>query len=427
MHVGYWVTDLAALSCLGAGLAAIVLTLLPGKRLTGKTEASDPSAFIDPGAGETARYRLAYKDLVTVKNSGLDSTQVSGMKAPEPISGSVAAGDAVSVQSAGDLALTMFDQGVLGLGARSQEATKQIAKTRIESKSKLDSKAKIDSKTKFEPKPKIDNKTKVEPRPKVDPKKKPDPKKPDPKKADAKKADAKSNIETSMAVRKITYGHKRPDLLGANANTEEQYDDAPKSLEPSYFTDEEDSVNPQPVDQLSEFPTAAFESPGFSMPAGQPPGLPTPASQPQRVPMPPRQAPGFPSSTDLTSGLQMPPEQPPGFPAPSNQSPGFPAPSTQTPGFPAPSSQAPVFRASSSRLPAFPLPASEAEVVPAAFYEVAGSEEPEDQIPAPPIEIDPKKDPKKVGRSTLIEPKSNLKGESEQKGNNEPPPLEYFK
>ncbi|MCC7527939.1 MAG: hypothetical protein IT342_05415 [Candidatus Melainabacteria bacterium] len=410
MHVGYWVTDLAALSCLGAGLAAIVLTLLPGKRLTGKTEASDPSAFIDPGAGETARYRLAYKDLVTVKNSGLDATQVSGVKAPEPL----ADGDASSVHSAGDLALTMFDRGVLGVGpgAMSQEATKQISKTRIESKPKND------SKTKLEPKPKIDNKTRVEPKAKIDPKKKPDLKKTDPKKTDAKKADGKPSIETSMAVRKITYGHKRPDLMASNANAEEKSEeDAPRSLEPSYFTEDESSDFSQSPDGLAAFPAQAIEAPGFSMPAGQPPGGPTPTGQPHALKMPPRQPVSF----------EMPADQLPGFPIPSNQITSVPAPSSQTPGFPAPSSQAPVFRASSSRLPAFPAPANEAEVVPAAFYEVAGSEETEDQIPAPPVQIDPKKDPKKVGRSTLIEPKSNLKGESEPKGKDEPPPLEYFK
>lgn len=414
MHVGYWVTDLAAISCLGAGLAAIVLTLLPGKRLTGKAEASDPSAFIDPGAGETARYRLAYKDLVTVKNSGLDSTQVSGMKAPEPLADGAAGIDSTRVQSAGDLALTMFDQGVLGvgLGAMSQEATKQFSKTKVDSKTKIESKPKSDNKTKVDAKPKIDAKKKPDPK-KPDPKK-PDPKKPDAKKPDAKKADGKAAIETSMAVRKITYGHKRPDLLAATANAEDQPEDEPKALQPSYFSEEEPSDFPQPVDQLSEFPAQANQPPAFPMDS-QPTGVPAQFSQPHAVPLPPRQPVNFPMPTD----------QMPGFPMPANQNPGVPAPSA--PGFPAPSSQAPVFRASSSRLPAFPAP-SEAEVVPAAFYEVPDSETPEDQIPAAPIAIDPKKDPRKVGRSTLIEPKKNLQDESEPKRNDDqPPPLEYFK
>lgn len=343
MHVGYWVTDLAAISCLGAGLAAIVLTLLPGKRLTGKAEASDPSAFIDPGAGETARYRLAYKDLVTVKNSGQGSTQVSGLQGPQPAAEDAYGFASTRAQSAGDLALTMFDQGILGLGLgeRSQEATKQIGKTRIESTSKPDSKTKVDSKSK------ADSKTKIEPKKKDDPKKKAaDSKaKVEPKKPETKKGDAKPKVETSMAVRKITYGHKRADLLSTNPNSDEQNEDVPAPLKPNFFADVE---------------TPATNAPNYFADE-KAPGFPTPSVVPQ------------------------------GFPAPSNEPAGFPAPS------------------------------NEADAVAATFYEVAGAEAVEhDQTPAPPVEIDPKKDPKKVGRSTLIEPKSNLQSD---KG---PPPLEYF-
>jgi len=192
MHVGSWVTDLAAISCLGAGLAALVLTLIPGKKLTGKSDGVDPSSFIDPGAGETARYRLAYKDLVTVKNTAPDATQVS----PQMIEASELnqpGSEPTRAQSASDLALTMFDRGVLGdgLGERSQAATKQLSKTGVE-KSKSD-------KTRVENK-KVENKTKVESKPKPAAKTKG--------KADSKKGGEKPKIETNMAVRRVTYGSK---------------------------------------------------------------------------------------------------------------------------------------------------------------------------------------------------------------------------
>lgn len=348
MHVGAWVTDLGAISCLGAGLAALVLTLLPGKKLTSKSEGADPSSFIDPGAGETARYRLAYKDLVTVKNSGQDVTQVSG-KAPEP---SAQGGmDGTRAMSASELAITMFDQGVLGigLGERSLEATKSFSKTKVE-------KTKIDTRTKVEPK--LDSKTKIEPKPKVD-KPKPDKKAP---KKEAKKGEEKKDLQLNMAVRKITYGSKKTDLdlsrAAANAESMEAADNdqIPDSLKPTYFSDDIlEALDRQPPSFLNQpvDPATASESAGPSPGPTQPPS--------QGVPLPPRQLPA--------QGFQVPPAPAGHFPP---------------------------------QAPMPPQPPAQGE-------------------PQQPEEIDPKKDPKKVGRSTLIEPRGNVQKDRE------PPPPEYFK
>lgn len=131
MHVGVWVNDLAAVACLGAGLAAFVLTLLPGKKLEGKADGKDPSAFIDPGAGETARYRLAFKDLINEKNSSMDVTQIS--QARVDVAETTIEQGKTNAASASALALTMFDRGVLGPGVLSENATKQLSRTNIES------------------------------------------------------------------------------------------------------------------------------------------------------------------------------------------------------------------------------------------------------------------------------------------------------
>lgn len=365
MHVGAWVTDLGAISCLGAGLAALVLTLLPGKKLTGKSEGADPSSFIDPGAGETARYRLAYKDLVTVKNSGQDVTQVSG-KAPGAPGESV--GEGTRAMSASELAITMFDQGVLGigLGERSLEATKSFSKTKVE-KTKLDSKTKIDTKTKIE-KNKLDTKTKLEPKPKEE-KLKQEKKTP---KKDPKKGEEKKDLQLNMAVRKITYGSKRTDVDVARPAIDEKSDQSaeqefPDPLKPTYFTEEIlGAMDRQPPSFLNQSAEPQIQPPA--------PGFPMQPNQPEA----PNQQP--------SSGFPLPPSQAPGFPIASNPSPGFPMPANQPPAPPQPQPQ---------HLAA----------------------EPEIQ----PEEIDPKKDPKKVGRSTLIEPRSNLQKDRE------PPPPEYFK
>lgn len=387
LNVGEWVTDLAAISCLGAGLAALVLTLLPGKRLTGKAESADPSSFIDPGAGETARYRLAFKDLVTVKNSGLDVTQVSG-SVPEPGVGL----EGTRAMSASELAITMFDQGILGvgLGEKSLEATKSFSKTKIEktkvdSKTKIDSKTKVDSKTKLEKK--VDTKTKIEPRakeekPKPEPKKdakkeaKPDlkdqknqkdskkePKK-DPKK-DTKKGEEK-DLQLHMAVRKITYGSKKTDPYVSKPVIDEiTGEETPDPLKPTYFSEDIlEAMDRQPASFLNQAKEPEPSPPSAETPNAAP-GFPTPAGPAQRVPLPPQPpAQGFPQ-----------PPQPPaqGFPMPSQH---------LTPSQP----QAPA-----------------------------------EEQPPQPEEIDPSKDPKKVGRSTLIEPKRNLQQDRE------PPPPEYFK
>lgn len=364
MHVGAWVTDLCAISCLGAGLAALVLTMLPGKKLTGKSEGADPSSFIDPGAGETARYRLAYKDLVTVKNSGQDITQVSG-KGPGAPGESV--GEGSRAMSASELAITMFDQGVLGigLGERSLEATKSFSKTKVE-KTKVESKIKIDTKTKIE-KNKLDTKTKLEPK-----QEKKAPKK------DAKKGEEKKDLQLNMAVRKITYGSKKTDVDIARPAIDEGIEQSaeqeiPDPLKPTYFTEDIlGAMDRQPPSFLNQ---SAEPQPQIQQPA---PGFPMQPHQPQGQ--------GFPVA----------PNQQPtsGFPLPANQAPGFPITSNPAPGFPVPASQSPE--------PPQPQPlASEPEIQPE--------------------QIDPKKDPKKVGRSTLIEPRSNLQKDRE------PPPPEYFK
>lgn len=321
-HVGAWVTDLAAISCLGAGLAAVVLTLIPGKKLTGKADGGDPSSFIDPGAGETARYRLAYKDLVTVKNTSLDATIVSQPKPTQP-EGDSANLDVTSVQSAVDLALTMFDQGVLGAsnGEKSLTATKQMSKTKVE-------------KTKVEPKKTEAKKAKAEPKAKG---------KSDPKKD---KGSQKPGVESSMAVRKVTYGPKA---------TKEN------SLPGTAFGANEELPTPSPIapdDQISGFPFPQDQiADQFS---GQ---------FPEQAQQFPPQAPQFPQA------------QPPGF--------------------------------------------LEHDVT--EFQHVL-EEESEPAPAAAPIVVDPMKDPKKVGRATLIEPKSKLQGGEQPKNDDrEPPPLEYFK
>lgn len=396
MHVGAWVTDLGAISCLGAGLAALVLTLLPGKKLTSKSEGADPSAFIDPGAGETARYRLAYKDLVTVKNSGQDVTQVSG-QAPDPSAQGALEG--TRAMSASELAITMFDQGVLGigLGERSLEATKSFSKTKVEktkidSKTKIDNRSKVDSKTKVEPK--LESKTKIEPKPKLD-KPKPDKKAP---KKDSKKGEEKKDLQLNMAVRKITYGSKKTDLdLSRPAASEESKeidsDQIPDSLKPTYFSDDIlEAMDRQPPSFLNQTvdPATASETAGPSPGPTQPPS--------QGVPLPPRQMPaqGFQVPHAGSASLPVPPNQPtaPGFPAQTNPGQGFPVPGSQPP---APGSQPPA--------PAAPFP----------------TQAPAQGEPQQPEEIDPKKDPKKVGRSTLIEPRGNVQKDRE------PPPPEYFK
>ena len=369
MHVGYGVNDFAAISCLGAGLAAIVLTLLPGKKLTGKTDASDPSAFIDPGAGETARYRLAYGDLVTVKNTGVEATQITG-KAPQPADG----GDGTRVQSASELAMTMFDQGVLGvgLGARSQEATKAFSKAKVE-------KAKSDSKTKIEPKAKIDTKTKVDSKTKIDSNTKVEKAKPE-KKADKKQSGKKGDLtqlESNMAVRKITYGHKK-----FESHKEGDEDPELGTAEPDFPGEVE-----APVSGLSE--VSFFKDEVIAAFTSSPDESSATASTPVRS----GEAPGFPAQTNQAPGFPAQTDQPPGFPAQTNQVQGFPSQTNQPPGFPAQTSE-----------PPFPQ----------------GAQQQQQEQPEQP-EVDPKKDPKKVGRSTLIEPKSNLQGDRE------PPPPEYFK
>lgn len=304
-HVGSLVTDLAAISCLGAGLAAVVLSLIPGKRLTGKTEGVDPSSFIDPGAGETARYRLAYKDLVTVKNTSLDATQVSQANSAPAVDETNL--DVTRAQSASDLALTMFDLGVLGAGLaeRSQAATKQMTKTKVE-------------KTRVEPKKneakKAESKTRVEPKPKADAKGKG---------SDLKKekGSQKAGFQTSMAVRKITYGPKatkETSLPGAaESSIEGLAEEFSQSAKPALAADD--------TEQFAQEKQPLF------------------------------------GESDVTEFQSLPDEE--------------------------------------------------------------GSEP-----AAPPIILDPKKDPKKVGRATLIEPKSNLQGGQQPPSDDrEPPPLEYFK
>lgn len=421
MHVGYWVTDLGAISCLGAGLAALVLTLLPGKKLTGKTEGADPSSFIDPGAGETARYRLAYKDLVTVKNSGQDVTQVSG-QVPDADGGSAVEG--TRAMSASELAITMFDQGVLGigLGERSLEATKSFSKTKVE-------KTKVDSKTKIEKK-KIDSKTQIEPKPKEE-KPKAEKSKPDKKapkkdaKKDSKKEEEKKDLQLNMAVRKITYGSKKTDQSVSKPGFEEpdeqksgqvSDEETPDPLKPTYFTSEIlDAMDRQPASFLNQPSEPSEPAPGLPMQASQypPQGFPAPpdsvpTSPSQRVPLPPHQPPptGFPAPTNPTPGFPMPASQPPaqGFPVQPDAAPGFPAPTNPTPGFPMSANQP-----------------SQPPAQPPARPEPQPPQQPPQQPQTQPEEIDPTKDPKKVGRSTLIEPKSNLQKDRE------PPPPEYFK
>ncbi len=317
-HVGAWVTDLAAISCLGAGLAAVVLTLIPGKRLTGKAEGGDPSSFIDPGAGETARYRLAYKDLVTVKNTSLDATIVSQPKPVQP-EGDGANLDVTSVQSAVDLALTMFDQGVLGAGngEKSQAATKQMSKTKVE-------------KTRVEPKK---SETKKESKSRAEPKAKG---KSDPKKD---KGGQKPGVESSMAVRKVTYGPKatRETSLPGTAGGAIEELPAQSPISP----DEQVSGYPFPHYQIADQFSGQFPEQARQFPQAQQPGF---------------------LEHDVTE-----------------------------------------------------------------FQHVL--EEESQPAPAPaPIVVDPIKDPKKVGRATLIEPKSKLQGGEQPKNDDrEPPPLEYFK
>ncbi|MBX9948871.1 MAG: hypothetical protein K2Y39_06900 [Candidatus Obscuribacterales bacterium] len=407
MHVGNWVTDLGAISCLGAGLAALVLTLLPGKKLTGKSEGVDPSSFIDPGAGETARYRLAYKDLVTVKNSGQDVTQVSGQAPQASAEGAL---EGTRAMSASELAITMFDQGVLGvgLGEKSLEATKSFSKTKVE-KTRIDSKTKIDTKTKVEPK--LDTKTKIEPKPKED-KPKPDKKAA---KKDSKKGEEKKDLQLNMAVRKITYGSKKTDLdltkPSANAEAKEaDRDEIPDSLKPTYFSDDIlEAMDRQPASFINQpvEPAAESETPGPS---------PSPMQAPsQGVPLPPRQMPaqGFPPQPSVPASFPIPPS--PGFPAPAAQPPahGFPLPGDNAP--------APAFPAPTNPAQAFPLPASQPPPFPVQPQVPVPPQPTEPSAPQQIEEIDPKKDPKKVGRSTLIEPRSNVQKDRE------PPPPEYFK
>lgn len=317
-------------------------------------------------------------------------------KAPDPSAQGALEG--TRAMSASELAITMFDQGVLGigLGERSLEATKSFSKTKVEktkidSKTKIDNRTKVDSKTKVEPK--LESKTKIEPKPKLD---KPKPDKKTPKK-DPKKGEEKKDLQLNMAVRKITYGSKKTDLDLSRPHASEESkeidsDQIPDSLKPTYFSDDIlEAMDRQPASFLNQTvePAAATET------AGPSPGPPQPPSQ--GVPLPPRQMPAH--------GFQVPPAQSASFPVPPDQppAPGFPAPTNPGEGFPMPGSQAPA--------PAAPFP-PQAPVPP----------QPQAQgEPQQTEEIDPKKDPKKVGRSTLIEPRGNVQKDRE------PPPPEYFK
>ena len=112
-HIGSWVTDLAALSSIGAGIAAIVLTLLPGKRSASgeKTKEKDPAAFIDTGAGETERYKLAYLDLNSKRESEAIPGKDKEQTVMEALAETVMTEETAQAKNAHDLARTMFDQG----------------------------------------------------------------------------------------------------------------------------------------------------------------------------------------------------------------------------------------------------------------------------------------------------------------------------
>lgn len=112
-HIGNWVSDLAALSSIGAGIAAIVLTLLPGKRSDSgvKSKEKDASAFIDTGAGETERYRLAYIDLNARRESEGEPHKDTDLASQASLAKTVMTEETAQAKTAHDLARTMFDQG----------------------------------------------------------------------------------------------------------------------------------------------------------------------------------------------------------------------------------------------------------------------------------------------------------------------------
>ncbi|MBC8000796.1 MAG: hypothetical protein IAF58_22805 [Leptolyngbya sp.] len=112
-HIGNWVSDLAALSSIGAGIAAIVLTLLPGRRSDSgaKSKEKDASAFIDTGAGETERYRLAYIDLNARRESEGEPHKDTDLASPASLAKTFMTEETAQARTAHDLARTMFDQG----------------------------------------------------------------------------------------------------------------------------------------------------------------------------------------------------------------------------------------------------------------------------------------------------------------------------
>lgn len=112
-HIGVWVSDLAALSSVGAGIAAIVLTLLPGKRsdTAEKSKVKDPAAFIDAGAGETERYRLAFIDLNSTRVQGPELAREDDPALKAALAETVMTEETAQAKTAHDLARTMFDQG----------------------------------------------------------------------------------------------------------------------------------------------------------------------------------------------------------------------------------------------------------------------------------------------------------------------------
>lgn len=133
-----WVTDMAVIGSLGAGLAALALTIIPKPRgrptATDKAKKGDagksnkdPTAFIDGGAGDPNRYKLAFNDLMhgriyllSLKRNVGDSQSDSNEKL-----------EGVSVdkaRTAMELARTTFDAAVVPKPKPKPETTQRITR-----------------------------------------------------------------------------------------------------------------------------------------------------------------------------------------------------------------------------------------------------------------------------------------------------------
>lgn len=121
MSVGTLVSNVAVLGAIGAGIAALAISLTPSMRRKAQDKKDkketpkekDPTMFIDSGAGNPDRYRLAFNDLMHGRVYLISLKKNLGVKDGDggaPIS---AGGDAQAAKTAMELARTTFDAGIV--------------------------------------------------------------------------------------------------------------------------------------------------------------------------------------------------------------------------------------------------------------------------------------------------------------------------